>query len=70
MAGPGCSPRQNCSNLKTHTFVTVGDMNEARAFATATAINNRFVLVAGGVGNGGVLDSAELFDLKTRNDGR
>jgi N-acetylneuraminic acid mutarotase len=44
------------------TWVRAAAMNVPRQFHTATLLNNGQVLAAGGVGNSGVLASAELFN--------
>jgi len=48
----------------TETWSQVGDMKEARAFHTATLLNNGQVLVAGGY-DGDSLITAELYDPST-----
>jgi hypothetical protein len=49
----------------SNTITPVSDMNYARTFHTATLLRNRKVLIAGGIGNNGVLNNAELFDPTT-----
>jgi PKD repeat protein len=44
------------------TWVRAAAMNAPRQFHTATLLNNGQVMAAGGVGNSGVLASAELFN--------
>ncbi len=44
---------------------TAGSLSTARMNHTATLLPNGQVLVAGGLGNGGALASAELFDPAT-----
>jgi hypothetical protein len=46
-------------------FVAVGRMSETRGFATATLLLDGTVLIAGGNGAEGSLDSAELYDPAT-----
>jgi uncharacterized protein YjdB len=46
-------------------FTLTGSMNAPRLLHTATLLNNGLVLVAGGLNNGGVLASAELYNPAT-----
>src|SRR5258708_6314357 len=48
------------------TFTAVGSMNDARQFFTATRLADGSVLVAGGLGKAGYLDSAEPYDPLTQ----
>jgi uncharacterized protein YjdB len=51
------------ANLSVTTgFLITGSLNTSRQFHTATMLNNGMVLIAGGVGAGGLLASAELYD--------
>ena len=43
----------------SHTFIEIANMNEARAFHTATALNDGTILIAGGSGDA----TAEIYDL-------
>jgi hypothetical protein len=52
-----------CANAAS--FVSIGPMNSARYNHTATLLQNGMVLVAGGIGNGGYLSSAELYNPAT-----
>jgi hypothetical protein len=47
-------------------FVATGSMNDARSSATATKLPNGKVLIAGGMGSAGYLNSAELYDPSTK----
>jgi hypothetical protein len=48
-------------NPATGTFSPTGSLNIARAWQTATLLNNGMVLMAGGFGSSGILASAELY---------
>jgi hypothetical protein len=49
-------------NPSTGTFVSLGQLNTARAYHAAILLNNGLVLIVGGYGNAGYLASAELYD--------
>lgn len=50
----------------TPTWTMTGNLNTGREGHTATLLQNGKVLVAGGVGSNGSLNSAELYDPGTR----
>jgi len=47
------------------TFTATGSLNVPRDFHTATLLKNGKVLIAGGVGNNGIIGDAELYDPAT-----
>src|SRR5208282_5972097 len=49
----------------TAGFVLTGSLNNARYYHTATLLNNGMVLMAGGVGSGGYVARAELYNPAT-----
>jgi hypothetical protein len=51
----------------TRTFFSAGVLDQARVSLTATLLSNRTVLVAGGAGPAGDLDTAEVFELSRRH---
>ena len=77
----GLAPPQNCAvppcnalslaaaelyNPVTGIFTPTGSLNTARAYQTATLLNNGMALLAGGVdNNGNILASAELYNSAT-----
>jgi hypothetical protein len=54
----------NAAQSKTGLWTSIGSMSEARAGACAAQVQDGRVLIAGGLGSRGVLDSAELFDMQ------
>jgi hypothetical protein len=52
-------------NSTTGRFAATGSMSVVRSFATATVLFNGTVLIAGGTGPGGALNSAEIYDPAT-----
>ena len=65
MAAAAISPARNCTIRPRGTWTATGSLGTARYCHTATLLPNGKVLVAGGVVNGGVLASAELYDPAT-----